>query len=108
MNIFRAVESKVNFSAVAVIEGARDGLKHLHSPGYAHNDVNPANIALNEDSLPVIIDFDSCHPIGESLKGKKAGTMGWDHEGVISEAKNDFFGLDKVESWLQEKAVASS
>ncbi|KAJ7130614.1 hypothetical protein C8R44DRAFT_775883, partial [Mycena epipterygia] len=65
-----------------VIAGIRLGLEHIHSLGYVHNDLNPRNIVLDKEfKVPIIIDFDSCYKIGESLKGKKAGTVDWEYEG---------------------------
>jgi serine/threonine protein kinase len=58
--------------------------------------VNPSNILLDNNGLPVITDFDSCYKIGESLKGGKAGTFGWDHDSNESQPENDFVGLKKM------------
>ncbi|KAJ7174624.1 hypothetical protein C8R46DRAFT_1081426 [Mycena filopes] len=109
MHLFSAVHDKVVFDPDAVVDGVRQGLEHLHSLGYAHNDINPANILLQagDTTRPVIIDFDSCHQIGESLKGKKAGTPGWDYESDVSLAQNDFDGLAKVQTWLEETYTTS-
>jgi len=52
--------------------------------------------------LPVIIDFDSCWPEGESLKGKKAGTPDWCNDSLVSAPENDFYGLEKISQWLRE------
>ncbi|KAJ6536017.1 kinase-like domain-containing protein [Mycena vulgaris] len=103
MHLLRAVETQFDFNATTVIEGVRSGLEHLHSLGYVHNDINPRNIVLGKDSIPIIIDFDSCHKIGESLKGKKAGTIDWDHNSDVSQPQNDFYGLEKVRELLQQK-----
>jgi serine/threonine protein kinase len=32
-----------------------EGIKHLHSLGLVHNDINPSNIMLDEHGIPVII-----------------------------------------------------
>ncbi|KAJ7887630.1 hypothetical protein B0H14DRAFT_2695629 [Mycena olivaceomarginata] len=90
MNLDSAVED--NFS-----------LDHLHSLGYAHNDINPGNIVLTKTGLAVIIDFDSCHQIGESLRGKKAGTVNWDHQSEISLPENDYHLLREVEEVLENE-----
>ena len=45
------------------------GVRHLHSLGLVHNDINPANIMFDDEGRPVIIDFGSCRPIGQSLEG---------------------------------------
>lgn len=51
----------------ACMDGLRAGIEHLHSLGHAHNDLNPMNIALDDDDQPVILDFGSCRRFGESL-----------------------------------------
>ena len=58
-----------------VTEGMKTGLqdllaaiKHLHSLGLVHNDINPANIMLDQEGTLILIDFDSCRNIGESLR----------------------------------------
>ncbi|KAJ7887635.1 kinase-like domain-containing protein [Mycena olivaceomarginata] len=102
MNLDSAIEDNFSFNAAAVIEDVRSGLDHLHSLGYAHNDINPGNIVLTKTGLAVIIDFDSCHKIGESLRGKKAGTVNWDHQSKISLPENDYHLLREVEKWLAE------
>ncbi|KAJ7244633.1 kinase-like domain-containing protein [Mycena haematopus] len=97
-----AVKDKVVFDPIAVIEGIRHGLEYLHSLGYAHNDINPTNIVLDKNTLPVIIDFDSCQRIGVSLTDKKAGKMDWEYNSDVSLPQNDFDALGMVEKWLEE------
>lgn len=46
------------------LEGIQRGLEFIHCAGYAHNDINPANIMFRKDRAPVIIDFDSSASIG--------------------------------------------
>lgn len=50
----------------SILDGIESGIHHLHSLGLIHNDINPSNIMLNGNT-PVIIDFNSCRPTGESL-----------------------------------------
>ncbi|KAJ5937349.1 hypothetical protein N7454_004649 [Penicillium verhagenii] len=79
-------------------------VEHLHSMGLAHNDINPANILLTEDQMPVLTDFNSCHPIGEKLKLSR-GTEGWmdaDDSWDTSETRHDFFAIEKIRGWLKE------
>jgi serine/threonine protein kinase len=52
-----------------IVAGIEKGLEHLHTLGLVHNDLNPANIMLDERETPIIIDFGSCRRIGESLRG---------------------------------------
>ncbi|KAJ7454782.1 kinase-like domain-containing protein [Mycena latifolia] len=108
INLYQAVNgsdnSEIAFGVKKVIAGVRSALEHLHALGFVHNDVKPANIMLAADSRAVLIDFDSCHPLGESLKGKKVATWDWDHGGETAEPQNDWVGLDKVQSWLEARA----
>ncbi|KAB8356400.1 hypothetical protein FH972_023983 [Carpinus fangiana] len=85
------------------IQGIEQGLKFLHSLGYAHNDVNPSNVMFkSSDDTPVIIDFDSCLRIGECISEVKR-TYGW-HDPQVTEAsaKNDFHALRELEIWLSK------
>ncbi|KAJ6607924.1 kinase-like domain-containing protein [Mycena sp. CBHHK59/15] len=103
IDLYDAVQNEVNFDAATVIDGVRRGLEHLHSLGYAHNDINPSNIVLDKNVLPVIIDFDSCQKIGGSLKEMKTGTQDFEHHSDVSRPENDFYGLAKVQEWLAER-----
>lgn len=50
--------------------------KHLHSLGLAHNDISPSNIMFDNTGQPVLIDLDSCAPLGNILT--KGGLVtGW-------------------------------
>lgn len=49
---------------------------HLHSLGLAHNDISPSNILFNNTGQAVLIDFDCCAPLGDTLR--KGGLVtGW-------------------------------
>ena len=76
------------------LEGVKDGLDHLHNLGLIHNDMNPANIMLDKEDVPIIIDFDSCQREGD-YRSVSAHRLGWTKGSVtgISERKNDDFGL---------------
>lgn len=56
------------------MDGIRAGVEHLHSLGFAHNDLNPMNIALDGDDNLIILDFGSCRRFGEQVLS--AGTYG--------------------------------
>lgn len=49
---------------------------HLHSLGLAHNDISPSNIMFDEDGRAVLIDLDSCAPLGDALT-KGGYVTGW-------------------------------
>ncbi|KAK0365380.1 hypothetical protein LTR59_010108 [Friedmanniomyces endolithicus] len=73
---------------------------HLHSLGYAHNDLNPMNIALDKNDQPVILDFGSCRKFGDTLLS--GGTPGWiDEDYSISSPLHDEVALEKIASWLR-------
>ncbi|KAF8200440.1 hypothetical protein K438DRAFT_2110473 [Mycena galopus ATCC 62051] len=100
LTLSHAVRDKVVFDPQTVIDRVRRGLERLHSLGYAHNDINPANIMLNSKGFPVIIDFDGCRKIGDSVV--KGGTPGFELESDVSSRKNDFEALAKVQRWLED------
>ncbi|KAF2750171.1 hypothetical protein M011DRAFT_397249 [Sporormia fimetaria CBS 119925] len=89
-----------------IMSEIRSAVGHLHGLGYAHNDINPTNLALDKDNEVVVLDLGSCRKIGETMVS--AGTNGWsidfDEEGWdVSSAKHDERGISRVEAWLREK-----
>ncbi|KAF1962572.1 hypothetical protein CC80DRAFT_163276 [Byssothecium circinans] len=86
----------------ACMDGIRAGVKHLHSLGYAHNDLNPMNIAIDKDDNPIILDFGSSRKFGEQLL--TGGTYGWvDEDYTTSAQHHDESAMDKIEAWLKEE-----
>ncbi|KAB8218923.1 kinase-like protein [Aspergillus novoparasiticus] len=84
------------------LEGILAAIKHLHSLGLVHNDINPANIMLDEDGTLILIDFDSCRYIGESLSSTETKrTRHWHDLSVdISLEKNDLDAFKDLQIWL--------
>ena len=84
------------------LDGIFGAIHHLHSLGIVHNDVNPANIMLDESGLLVLVDFDSCRFVGESLVESRARrTHGWhDPEVKISSMENDLGAFAELRAWL--------
>jgi serine/threonine protein kinase len=85
---------------VAALDSA---VQHLHSLGLAHNDINPGNILINAERMPVLVDFGSCCEIGQKL-GASRGTAGW-MEGdmddyTTSETRHDTFAVERIRAWL--------
>ena len=76
------------------------GIDHLHSLGIVHNDINPANICIDENGCAVIIDFDSAAPTGDPL-GLRGGTTGFCRDTQISEEQNDIYGLRAIRAHLE-------
>ncbi|OTA53885.1 kinase-like protein [Hypoxylon sp. EC38] len=87
------------------LNGLDSAIRHLHSLGLAHNDINPGNIMVNEISgEPVLVDFGSCHKIGAKLTASR-GTPGWTEEGddyTTSKESHDISALDKIRLWLDK------
>ncbi|KAI9755883.1 MAG: hypothetical protein M4579_004096 [Chaenotheca gracillima] len=82
------------------VAGIESGLRHIHSLGLVHNDINPSNVMFDSDDIPVIIDFDSCSHAGESLSGVKQ-TFGWhDPDVQISTPDGDLAALAEIRVWL--------
>ncbi|KAK0930914.1 hypothetical protein LTR29_016599 [Friedmanniomyces endolithicus] len=97
--LYRYEDRPLPFNTAACMDGIRAGVRHLHSLGLAHNDLNPMNILLDQDDHPVIIDFGSCKKFGEHLIS--AGTPGWiDEEYVASAREHDEAALLKIDAWL--------
>ncbi|KAK0976013.1 hypothetical protein LTS01_013647 [Friedmanniomyces endolithicus] len=78
--------------------GIRAGVAHLHSLGYAHNDLNPMNIGINYDGRAIVLDLGSCGMFGSALVS--AGTPGWADEIYTSEPENDLKAMELLEAWL--------
>lgn len=97
-------EARDSFDHRLCIESIRSGIEHLHRHGYCHNDINPANIMFDANGTVVIIDFDSCVPEGEKLV--KGGTPFFcdERDWSRSEPRHDFYGLDKIEKFLEEES----
>jgi len=99
-----AVPSAVN--AESIMHDIREGLTYLHERGFAHNDLNPSNVMLDDEGRAILIDFDSCLPVGTSLDDRKGGTPGWemDPSPMTSEEANDWFAFALVEKYLHSNS----
>ncbi|KAK4158038.1 kinase-like domain-containing protein [Chaetomidium leptoderma] len=86
----------------AFMDALRAAVEHLHSIGLAHNDLNPYNVMVSKDGMPVLIDFGSCAEFGANLTN--GGTPGWVENletYMLSEKGNDEYALKKVSEWLK-------
>lgn len=84
----------------ACMRKIREGAKHIHSLGFARNDLNPTNILLGSNENLVMIDFSSCKRVGEELIS--GGTYGWiDEDYSTSAQSHDESALDKIDKWLR-------
>jgi serine/threonine protein kinase len=88
----------------AILAGISKGLRFLHETlGLVHNDINPSNIMLDDMGEAVIIDFDSCMPIGQNIGYRKGGTPGWTSASQwrIAVPENDLYGLSLVSKFIE-------
>jgi serine/threonine protein kinase len=91
-----------SFDGVAAMAEIQSAIKHLHSLGFAHNDLNPSNIMVKENDHIIIIDLGSSRRFGERLTS--GGTRGWVDENLeTSEIQNDEIALGKIRAWMQRE-----
>ncbi|KAI9831652.1 MAG: hypothetical protein M1819_004718 [Sarea resinae] len=87
------------------METLESAIHHLHSLGWAHNDLNPDNILINKAGMPILIDFGSAREIGQELSTSR-GTRGWIDGEMMdytkSEKRHDISALDKIRAWLDK------
>lgn len=88
-----------SLNKASILKDIESAVKHLHSHGLAHNDLNPMNIMLDKHDRPLLIDFGSCRPFGRRLDER--GTDGWiDHHSGTSERRHDEIALQKISAWM--------
>lgn len=95
-----AKNQEARANAARYLPGIKQGIQHLHSLGWIHNDLNPSNIMITEKDIPVIIDFDSVRSPGMGLDQTKR-THGWfDPRVSVAQASNDLDALAELQVWL--------
>ena len=92
---YRFEDDPRELDSLTCMRELRAGIEHLHSLDYAHNDLNPMNVAMDKGDAPVILDFGSCRKFGEALLS--GGTPGWIDGGFgASAAQHDVSALRKM------------
>ncbi|RDA83126.1 hypothetical protein CP532_2729 [Ophiocordyceps camponoti-leonardi (nom. inval.)] len=86
-----------------LLRGVEDGIRHLHKLGFVHNDINPSNIMLCNDTA-VIIDFGSCRRLGASLDGVGRTYEWYDEKAEFAAPQNDLNALDEIRAWLGDES----
>lgn len=84
------------------LQGIFSAIKHLHWLELVHNDINPANIMVDEEGMLILIDFESCRYIGESLRiTKTKRTHQWHDPSVdVARERNDLDAFKELQIWL--------
>ncbi|XP_023661643.2 serine/threonine-protein kinase 16 [Paramormyrops kingsleyae] len=54
-----------------IFQGMCAGLKALHDKGYAHRDIKPTNILLDEDETPILMDLGSMNKARIEVRGSR-------------------------------------
>lgn len=87
------------------IQSIEDAARHLHSIGYAHNDISACNIMFDESGAAKLIDLDACAPLGSKIR--KGGVVGgwrgpqfWKEEFVYSSIECDILSIQYIRKWL--------
>jgi serine/threonine protein kinase len=76
-------------------------IQHIHSLGFAHNDLNPRYIMLKEDGTAVLIEFDSC--ARERQVGHKSpGPSWWCLGDLFSNKEKDLYALRRLVQYLND------
>lgn len=76
--------------------------EHLHSLGFAHNDISPSNIMFDKTGKSMLIDLDSCAPLGSTLT--KGGLVtGWKGPTLVKDVTSINLQLNVI-SWLFRKS----
>jgi len=96
--LYEKIKNAHTIDTAACLRSIEEGMKHLHSLGLVHGDLNPHNVLSRRKSF-VITDFDSCTRQGEPI-GLKGGTEGWTLDCTTAEFNNDLHGLSKIEQLL--------
>ncbi len=89
--------------AVRIFHQVARGLAHMHSRGYVHADIKPANIMVGDGDRVKIIDLGQACPIG-TVKKRIQGTPGYmapeqAHREAIT-AKTDIYNLGATMYWV--------
>lgn len=100
LDLDERMKSAVPLDKHLCLRAIEGGIRHMHSLGLIHNDINPHNIMFNEPDQPIIVDFQTCRDTGQALS-PKADTYGWSMEGVSHAVpENDFARLTRIRDYL--------
>src|SRR6185295_16152154 len=68
-------EGLARFAAAA--DDLADALAYLHGRGLLHGDLTPANVRLDGEGRPVLLDFGLSERLATATTGAAAGTLGY-------------------------------
>jgi serine/threonine protein kinase len=81
------------------MERIKSATDHIHDLRFAHNDLKPSNILVDDEHEVFVADLGSCRPFGAALI--TTGTIGWiDEYFTTSQRHHDQAALEKTKGWL--------
>ncbi|KKY27753.1 putative serine threonine-protein kinase [Diplodia seriata] len=84
------------------MRGIKAGVQHLHSLGLVHCDLFPENIMMDENDVPVIIDFDCARPMGQGMSDKGTACEWTNPELTHAGPENDWYSVERIREFLTE------
>lgn len=96
------------------MDGVEEGAKHLHNLGLAHNDISPPNIMIDDTGEAILIDHDSCAPLGSPLTkgglvtGWKGPLAGEGRHFEESSVECDNLAIQEIRMWLRDNGAYDS
>ncbi|KAG6123555.1 hypothetical protein E4U12_000766 [Claviceps purpurea] len=100
MSLYERMQDSTPFDKDLFLEGIERGIRHLHSLGIVHNDINPATIMLDKLDRPVIIDLDTWQQNGQELDTPDWSINGSKYDYALFE--KDIFGLSKIREFIYD------
>ncbi|KAF1850103.1 serine/threonine-protein kinase-like protein [Cucurbitaria berberidis CBS 394.84] len=102
----RLEKNAQHFDVENCMRKMKSAIRHLHSLGRAHNDLTLMKVMIDKSDDPIIVDYSSCQPFGNTLI--TAGTPGWvDEDFTISAQEHDQIALDKIRKWIEKLTRAA-
>ncbi|ORY06752.1 hypothetical protein BCR34DRAFT_434299, partial [Clohesyomyces aquaticus] len=84
-----------SMNGVHCYNSIKAAMQRLRNLNMMHGDIKPGNNLMEHQGNFVLANFDSCHVLGEKLRGK-AGTPGCLLEAEAASKEYDEFGLGRV------------
>lgn len=101
MEDFAAVRKLAAENCLAGIEA---GIRYLHVFNIVYNDLNPTNIAITEDGVPVNIDFNSFSVPEVTLNGIKRIRGWYNRKDKVVRTDNNLKALFEFRMWLSKSS----
>ncbi|TEB08699.1 hypothetical protein FA13DRAFT_1624874 [Coprinellus micaceus] len=89
-------------ACVRLLQDVFDGISHLHSLKFAHNNIKPSNVALDQLGRAVIVDFGNSAPFGAPCR---AGSPGWTNYSRVSAPENDKYAYECLQQYAESQVA---